>query len=77
MRWSQWDEYWVRRNGMGKSERDRAHQSCRKIETGRGSHIDMAKIETGWAKWMRGGASLKQDKANRNGLGPFEMVCDM
>ena len=53
---------------LGKSEWDRAYHSCRKMETGRGSHIDRAKIETGWAKWMRGGASLKQGEANRNGL---------
>ena len=49
---------------LGKSEWDRAYHSCRKMETGRGSHIDRAKIETGWAKWMRGGASLKQGEAN-------------
>ena len=41
---------------LGKSER--IHQNYqRKIETGRGSHIDVGQIESGEAKW-RGGASL-------------------
>ena len=59
---------------LGKSERVRTHQNRqKKIKTGRGSHIDVGQVESSWAEWMRGGASLKQGEANRNGVGPFEI----
>ena len=45
---------------LGKSKWDKTHVNCqRKIESGRGSHIDVGQVESGWAKGRRGGASLK------------------
>ena len=53
---------------LGNSELYRINQNYqRKIKTGMGRYIDVEQVESGWAKWMRGGASLKQDEANRNG----------
>ena len=61
---------------LGKSEWDRTYRNWQKIETGRGSLIDVGQVELSLAKWMRGGASLKQGEANRNGLRPFKVGWD-
>ena len=56
---------------------DTSKLSREKSKRGGASHIDMGQVESGWDKWMRGGASLKQGEANRNGLGPFQMGWEM